>query len=80
MGGGNEHLSPVKFKNRLKWCILGKHFNHAISEKGNTETDVESAPLMDLQDFHAESEENIFDNMEDEQLASETALFVEKDE
>lgn len=79
MGAANDHPTPVDFKNRLKWYILGKHSNHVISEKGNTETDVETVPLMDLQDFHAETETDIFENIEDEQLASEAALFLEKE-
>lgn len=37
MGATNDHPSPLEFRNRLKWYILGKHSKHAISVRGNTE-------------------------------------------
>lgn len=41
MGGGNDHPMPIELKNRLKWYILGKHSASAISQKENTEGDID---------------------------------------
>lgn len=39
MGSGYDHPTPVEVKNRLKWYILGKHSEHVLSERRNTEND-----------------------------------------
>lgn len=44
MGATNDHPSPVDFRNRLKWYILGKHSTHAISVRSNTECQQSTRP------------------------------------
>lgn len=52
MGGGNDHPTPIELKNCLKWYILGKHSASAISQKENTEGDIDCTQLIDIKDTH----------------------------
>lgn len=52
MDGGNDHPTPIELKNRLKWYILGKHSASAISQKENTEGDIDCTHLIDIKDTH----------------------------
>jgi len=80
MGATNDHPSPVDFRNRLKRYILGKHSEHAISVRSNVECDNDSLdPTMNMQQNRSATyyEHDILDDLEDEDLAMEAALFAE---
>ncbi|CAL1678268.1 unnamed protein product [Lasius platythorax] len=37
MGSGYDHPTPVEFRNRLRWYILGKNSTDVFTEGANTE-------------------------------------------
>jgi len=79
MGATNDH-PPVDFRNRLKWYILGKHSEHAISVRSTVECDNDSLdPTMNMQQNRSATyyKHDILDDFEDENLAMGAALFAE---
>lgn len=79
MGHANDHPSPVELQNRLKWYILGKHSEHALSMKKNTENDLTSVCLMDIEDVpkNVSCTSDSSDLQEDDNPAEEAKLFME---
>lgn len=59
MGSPNDHPSPVELKNRLKWYILGKHSEYALSANANAESDSSSVPFIHLEDISDLAENDV---------------------
>lgn len=81
MGGMHGNPSPVEFQNRLKWYILGKHSEYGISDTRNTEADVTSSPILDLQDVcdfsESETLESFLQNEDPMELTFGEGLLME---
>lgn len=77
MGGMHSNPSPVECQTRLKWYILGKHSDYGISEKKNAETDINSTPIAYLEDFSNSSQSELMDYFEQDEVATEIAMFNE---
>lgn len=81
MGHANDHPSPVELQNRLKWYILGKHSEHAFSNNKNTNNDLTSVSLMDVEDVHKKARTSgCSDIQEDDDIAEEATLFMQLNE
>lgn len=50
MGHSNDHPSPLEFKYRLRWFVLGKKSDAVFTEKLNTEEHGEPNLLTPLED------------------------------
>lgn len=60
MGGANDHPSPLQFKFRLKWYILGKHSSNFFTEGTNTAKSTENCltqPFDEQNDYERHTDD-----------------------
>jgi len=67
MAGSNDIPTPLEFRYRLRWYILGKHASHVITDHTNTAQNIQDKQeycLTSNIDFGFENEESAHSNDE----------------
>lgn len=63
MGGANDHPTPLEFKFRLKWFILGKNSSAVFTQNQNTEQNLEACLVEPLLSPNSEINSNNDDSV-----------------